>query len=652
MKKGKKLLSIFMSAIMLCSCGLTKSSDPNAVGAFDASSGNVPQVDEGMVAIVNDVQGAYFHIFANLIPFGEDVGFVRTLASYSPKSSVSYGTFTSQPDNSPYSMLHKAYENIFGDIFLLNGRSSKEWEMLTYYSCVSPHSDTIFVGYNENAMLKNDALLWYMTFLNYKCEIETNEDEKGTLVKVKFTNTDMVKLLYEELEKTYQMVKENNTQASAERIKGAFSEVGSYFYRESQNNELTGITGYVQPYTGNIYLYPEYGSSFITKLNLTQLAAGLIFNEMNYREERQYWEELSQNGTLYYYTLSNMLARLEKGDYYTVNSEIAFYADVDENGVGYLPFDLTPDADSIAMADQEWESLVDVLETKGLASAQCSMDNVDWYNDTINSWECDENWIYFGDEMACEYMLLYCMMGWRGTVVGNKSYSLEPSGYVGKVAKVKSPDAPEEAEPEFVKYEGESVEGEKQADGTIIYDGIIYEVVGSGARVIGVVEGFDKTEIYFPKEINGYPLTAIGTPSTLDFNDIKYPFSYNETIKKVVIPEGVTFIGCGAFGSTPLETVQLPSTLVEIDGGAFLANDNLKNIVLPDGLKKIGDNAFKNCDGLESLTIPKSVEYVGKSAFERCSNLVIKVPRTVNAEPDSFIPPGASKYGVAEVIYY
>lgn len=147
-------------------------------------------------------------------------------------------------------------------------------------------------------------------------------------------------------------------------------------------------------------------------------------------------------------------------------------------------------------------------------------------------------------------------------------------------------------------------------------------------------------------------------------------FADNTTIRSVVIPEGVKYIGGrnysnsnkGAFENcTALESVSLPSTLVSIGGdvfkntkilndcpgtikyidgwvikctnaseiksvelkdgtvgiayGAFRSdNSKLKSVTLPDGLRAVDDLAFSGCP-IESLALPDSLTYIGKSAF-------------------------------------
>lgn len=90
------------------------------------------------------------------------------------------------------------------------------------------------------------------------------------------------------------------------------------------------------------------------------------------------------------------------------------------------------------------------------------------------------------------------------------------------------------------------------------------------------------SEVYIPFSYNGKAVTAI------DENAF-----YSATINKVVIPEGVTRIGNGAFDNCKrLLDVSLPSTLTEIGGWAFRDCTALTSIVIPIGVTTIGTWAF------------------------------------------------------------
>ena len=89
-----------------------------------------------------------------------------------------------------------------------------------------------------------------------------------------------------------------------------------------------------------------------------------------------------------------------------------------------------------------------------------------------------------------------------------------------------------------------------------------------------------------------------------------------------VIVQGETTTICTlAFANTPVQTVQLPSTLTTIRYGAFQNCTALKQITLPKSMTFIEGGAFQNCSVLSSILVPQNVTYLGASAFSGCTSL-------------------------------
>lgn len=209
---------------------------------------------------------------------------------------------------------------------------------------------------------------------------------------------------------------------------------------------------------------------------------------------------------------------------------------------------------------------------------------------------------------------------------------------------------------------------------TDVYDGdyrlLVYD---DGTVTLNAYTGSER-DVVIPDEIKGYHITSIST-------DV---FADNTTIRSVVIPEGVKYIGGrnysnsnkGAFENcTALESVSLPSTLVSIGGdvfkntkilndctetikyidgwviectnaseiksvklkdgtvgiayGAFRSdNSKLKSVTLPDGLRAVSDYAFSGCP-LESVTFPDNLTYIGRGAFGGCKLKSLVLPEAL-----------------------
>lgn len=89
----------------------------------------------------------------------------------------------------------------------------------------------------------------------------------------------------------------------------------------------------------------------------------------------------------------------------------------------------------------------------------------------------------------------------------------------------------------------------------------------------------------------------------------------------VIVKEDITTICTLAFANTPVQKVQLPSTLTTIRYGAFQNCTALKQITLPKSMTFIEGGAFQNCSALTSISVPQNVTYLGASAFSGCTSL-------------------------------
>lgn len=91
---------------------------------------------------------------------------------------------------------------------------------------------------------------------------------------------------------------------------------------------------------------------------------------------------------------------------------------------------------------------------------------------------------------------------------------------------------------------------------------------------------------------------------------------------ELYIPEGVLSIPYYCFQGNRFSTIILPSSLRDIETGAFDGCWRLcGNIVFPQGLVSIGSDAFNGCGQLNSIELPATLAYIGKSCFNRCFSL-------------------------------
>ena len=128
-------------------------------------------------------------------------------------------------------------------------------------------------------------------------------------------------------------------------------------------------------------------------------------------------------------------------------------------------------------------------------------------------------------------------------------------------------------------------------------------------------------------------------------NICKREFAYAKSLKEIILPTSITFIGEGAFvGCSNLSNIVIPenvtkiskysfqdcshlskvtmsNSISEIEEYAFAGCVELNDIVLSASLTQIKNGLFKGCSGLESIIIEDNIESIGEYAFADCSKL-------------------------------
>ena len=108
-------------------------------------------------------------------------------------------------------------------------------------------------------------------------------------------------------------------------------------------------------------------------------------------------------------------------------------------------------------------------------------------------------------------------------------------------------------------------------------------------------------------------IPSYGAPSYAPWYD------YKDSIKTIIIGEGITEVGLRAFHwSINCTKVVLPESLIAVREYGFNNLRNLKSITLPSNLKIIEHCGFSECVALESIVLPDSVTTVDASAFANC----------------------------------
>lgn len=98
--------------------------------------------------------------------------------------------------------------------------------------------------------------------------------------------------------------------------------------------------------------------------------------------------------------------------------------------------------------------------------------------------------------------------------------------------------------------------------------------------------------------------------------------NYDTLTKKIIINDGVTNIGSGAFyGFEGLTDVIISDSVESIGDIAFEYCESLRSIEIPKSVTSIGESAFERCTSLASITLQEGVTSIGERAFEKCTSL-------------------------------
>ena len=92
-------------------------------------------------------------------------------------------------------------------------------------------------------------------------------------------------------------------------------------------------------------------------------------------------------------------------------------------------------------------------------------------------------------------------------------------------------------------------------------------------------------------------------------------------LRKIVIPDSVTYIGESAFcDCTELRNITLSEVINQISPFMFCGCSNLTSVEIPQNVTTIGRAAFAH-SGLETILVPENVEFMENSVFYGCVNL-------------------------------
>ena len=135
----------------------------------------------------------------------------------------------------------------------------------------------------------------------------------------------------------------------------------------------------------------------------------------------------------------------------------------------------------------------------------------------------------------------------------------------------------------------------------------------------------DATSVVIPSSVTEIGYKAFDGCKSLSSVEFGGTAAQWESVKgKLELPEHITVVKC-ADGEW-----QKPVLFVE-DGVAVKCFDkSAASVVIPDGVTEIGNGAFSGCESLASVEIPPSVTGIGRLAFRGCASLSsVEIPSSV-----------------------
>jgi hypothetical protein len=144
-----------------------------------------------------------------------------------------------------------------------------------------------------------------------------------------------------------------------------------------------------------------------------------------------------------------------------------------------------------------------------------------------------------------------------------------------------------------------------------------------GAQTPVIASGWSGNTTWTLTDDGVMTFTGTGNMKNYGYDKSQPWLGYADKITAVVVENGVTAIGTGAFmGLTKLESVTLPTDgLTKIGEAAFYGCTALKEITIPDGIYTVWAYTFKGCTSLSKVKLPKTLIKIDQGAFENCTSL-------------------------------
>ena len=89
-------------------------------------------------------------------------------------------------------------------------------------------------------------------------------------------------------------------------------------------------------------------------------------------------------------------------------------------------------------------------------------------------------------------------------------------------------------------------------------------------------------------------------------------------LDSIALPRNLRAIGDMAFYYTAIREINLPTSVRNVDRGAFTKCINVTQVEIPEGVENIGGQCFAECHNLERVSFPSTIKSIGKAVFRAC----------------------------------
>ena len=137
-------------------------------------------------------------------------------------------------------------------------------------------------------------------------------------------------------------------------------------------------------------------------------------------------------------------------------------------------------------------------------------------------------------------------------------------------------------------------------------------------RILSGIGEYTDEELIVPTEHDLKPVKEIAAEA----------FKNNKTLKKVVIPEGITKVGDHAFSNCSVEEAEINTANAEL-GIYLFERSGIKKLTLHNDIKIIPAGIFYQCGGIKEFTIGENIEEIHNNAFAYTAIEKLTIPGNV-----------------------